>query len=82
MAQPLHVERREGESWNDVASAFMRLCVAAHGCSRADCHEGDAIAQQGAHRYAAISIPDHSLQLVDYLREWAHSEGRKIYGDD
>jgi hypothetical protein len=81
MAQTIHVERRDGESWNDVASAFMRFCMQRHGCSRAGCFEGDQIGQQDVQRYAAISIPNHSLQLVDYLREWASSEGRNIYED-
>lgn len=78
MAQTINVEMREGEGWAEVADAFMRWCVQEKKLVRGGCHEGDAVAFSDGRRYAAISIPDHSLALVAFLHEWAAREGRAI----
>lgn len=78
MARTIHVEMRHGERWADVVDAFMLWCLNAKGVTNAGCHEGDAFTSEDGSRYAAISIPDHGLDLAGYLSEWAAREGRAL----
>jgi hypothetical protein len=78
MAQTRHLEMREGERWADVADSFMEWCVQEKKLSRGGCHEGDLVAFGDGRRYAAVSIPDHSPDLLTLLHEWAVREGRSI----
>jgi hypothetical protein len=78
MAQTKHVEMREGEQWSDVAEAFLTWCFREKGKRNAGCHEGDPIVSPDQKRYAAISIPDHTPDLVNHLFEWAKQDGRKL----
>jgi hypothetical protein len=78
MAQTRHVEMRTGERWADVVRAFLGWCVREKGVSAGGCHEGDAAPSPDAKHFAAISVPDHSPELISYLSEWAAQEGRAI----
>jgi hypothetical protein len=78
MAQTSYVEMREGEEWQDVARAFLMWCTHHKRVVNAGCHEGDSGGPSDGRRYAAISIPDHSPALLNYLREWATSDGRSL----
>jgi hypothetical protein len=78
MAQTRHIEMREGEHWSDVADSFMGWCLQEKKLSRGGCHEGDPVAFGDGRRYAAVSIPDHSPDLLTLVHEWAVREGRSI----
>lgn len=78
MAQTQHVEMREGEDWQDIANSFMTYSLQKNPKMTGGCHEGDPIPSTDGRRYAAISVPDHSLYLLEYLREWAARDGRSI----
>jgi hypothetical protein len=78
MARTRYIEMRDGERWADGAEAFMRWRLHAKKVAGGGCHEGDAVASADGRRYAAISIPDHSPDLLIYLREWAVWEGRTV----
>lgn len=77
MAVTIYVEMRDGERWQDVAEAFMLWCHQQRQVATGGCHQGDAGGPADG-RYAAVSIPDHSPDLVGHLREWAASEGRRV----
>ncbi len=78
MAQTLYVELRDGEQWQDVAGAFLQWCYGQKHVRTDGCHEGEPGGPADGRRYAAISVPDHSRDLVGYLREWAAADGREI----
>ncbi len=78
MTRTSHVEMRQSEQWTDVAEAFVMWCLHEKQISSGGCHEGDAVVFADGKRYAAISIPDQSPQLIDYLNEWAEREGRAV----
>ena len=65
MAQTRHVELRDGESWADVADAFMAWCLQEKKVARGGCHQGDPVLSDDGRRYATIAIPD----LISFLRE-------------
>ena len=77
MAHTSYIEMREGEQWQDVAGGFMSYCAREIKLDRIGCHNADGAPSDGK-RYAAISIPDHSVVLLTHLREWACRERRAI----
>jgi hypothetical protein len=79
VAQTRHIEMRASERWADVVRAFLGWCVHEKNVSAGGCHEGDAARSPDGKRYAAISVPDHSPDLITYLGEWAAMEGRAIW---
>jgi hypothetical protein len=78
MAQTRHIELLAGECWADVADAFMKWCIEEKKLLNGGCHEGNAVEFDDARIYAAISIPEHSSELITYLDEWSMREGRAI----
>lgn len=78
MAQTRYVEMRLGESWSDVASAFLTYCQREKGVVRCGCHEGDPSPGVDQECYAALSIPFQYPDLIGYLQEWADREQRRI----
>ena len=79
MAYTSYIEMRVGEQWQDVAGAFMTYCAREMKLDRCGCHEGEPDgAPSDGKRYAALSIPDHSLFLLTHLLDWASGERRAI----
>jgi hypothetical protein len=78
MAQTRYVELRTGEGWADVAGAFMDWCLRERQLARAGVHEGNPLAPSDERGWAAISVPDHSPDLLSLLEESAGREGRAI----
>jgi hypothetical protein len=73
-----HVEMRLGESWDALTGDFMAWCCHEKRLRSGGCHEGDAKEFGDDRRYAAITVPEHSPHILEYLHEWARLQGRIV----